>query len=190
MEYLVGGFILLLIIGAIGGGKSLGEVIVSGIVGIIILAIIFGVISLYFVKEKENERKKEREKEREKEKMEKILEKEKQEILENLSTEDKYSTDSTYIYFNNYCNKKILLYIHYLTPNGYWKTNGPWSFSPSKSNYLADADGEKIKTKNAILFYEIKGNDINFNGKIKIGDRYMKKIVDEYDDTTIKYSCS
>ncbi|MBS9780067.1 MAG: hypothetical protein KGV51_05505 [Moraxellaceae bacterium] len=218
MEYLIGGFIILLIIGAIGGGKSFGEVIVSGIVGIIILAVIFGVIASCAEEEKKAEREREREKQelleqqerdrvameekieeekrameekmqQEKEEMEKKLEREKQETLENLSTEDKSSTDTTYIYFNSYCNKDISLYIHYLTPEGYWKTNGKWSFSPYESSFLSDSS-ERIKTKNAILFYAVEGDDINFDGKIKIGDKYMKKFVDRENNTEIKYSCS
>jgi hypothetical protein len=186
-QYFVVGFIFIIIVGSILGGKSLGEVVSIGI-GTIIFAI-FAFIVIWLIAWGVSEYK--QYKRKEEYKKEKKLERK---LIEKLSIIEKKSTDSNYLYFHNKCNKKVYLYIHYLNTSGNWETTGSWKFDANQSSYLSDSNGGMLKSNNSVLFYSIEGDGLNFKGNYKFekyGEEYnMKKIIDNYDDTEWSYSCN
>lgn len=181
-------FFVIVVVGALFGGRSFGGVILSGIFGLILIGAVAG-IGLYLYEQKNKE---ESSDERETVKKEEAF---KQRMIESLSIEDKVSTDQTDIRFVNKCSKAVSLHIHYLTLSGDWKTKGSWEFDSGDEAYLVSG-GKNIKTKNAILFYSVTskdGSNLNFDGQYKFKynwDTYnMKKVRDNYDSTEWSYSC-
>jgi len=181
-SYIIVAFFVITIIGVIVGGKTFGGVIGGGIVTIIVIAIILTIFAVVIPKlqaEKDH-------------KASLIKEKEKQELVESLSIEEKKSKDSNFIRFRNKCNKQVDLTIHYLNTLGEWKTEGIWSFDKDQVSYLSSNEN-RLQTNNSILFYHISGDGISFNGSHRFsqyGDiYYMKKVSDNYDTTEWSYSC-
>lgn len=186
IEIIVIGFIVIVVLGALFGGKSFGGVIATGIFVATLLVVAFVVFSEYKNTQALEEYK---EVQKQIERDEKL----KEEMLEDLSVESKKSTDSNFLHFTNNCNKDVDLHIHFLNESGEWETRGSWEFTASESAYLTSND-RRLTTNNSILFYHISGKNIDFRGKHKFKEYdetyYMKKINDNYDTTEWSYSCN